>query len=235
MIKTNATSGKCFCELKVQTSITVWFFNNFKFHKNWNTITDRTKLPRNQHTRKQVSVSEHLEHAYRYITTAVKRTRINSYNAQKYLTSDLNNITKEMSYLFPTLNSNNQLSFGQTVTPKCTNNLFRMKDKINTSRMSTKQGDIVNIKWRCKGRRPLHGSPKLRYKFKELNKLNNQIEKMSVMNTSTQPLVMAPLVGIPPSSCHSCGSNNTNFCTSLYKLVGDLMVGCYDLNCCQQS
>lgn len=126
-----------------------------------------------------------------------------------------------MSYLFPTLNSNNQLSFGQTVTPKCTNNLFRMKDKINTSRISTKQGDIVNMKWRCKGRRPLHGSPKLRYKFKELNKLNNQIEKMSVMNTSTQPLVMAPLVGIPPSSCHSRGSNNTNFC----KLVGDLHGG----------
>lgn len=103
--------------------------------------------------------------------------RINSYNAQKYLTSDLNNITKEMSYLFPTLNSNNQLSFGQTVTPKCTNNLFRMKDKINTSRISTKKGGIGNMKWRCKGHRPLHGSPKLQYKFKELNKLNNQIEK----------------------------------------------------------
>jgi len=130
-----------------------------------------------------------------------------------------------MSYLFPTLNSNNQLSFGQTVTPKCTNNLFRMKDKINTSRISTKQGVIVNMKWRCKGRRPLHGSPKLRHKFKELNKLNNQIEKMSVMNTSTQPLVMAPLVGIPPSSCYSRGSNNTNFCTGLYKLVGDLHGG----------
>ena len=78
-------------------------------------------------------------------------TQINSlYNPKKYLTSDLNSITKEMSYLFPPLNSNNQQSFGQTTTAKCTNNSFRMKDKINTSRISTKEGGIVNMKWRRK-------------------------------------------------------------------------------------
>ena len=46
---------------------------------------------------------------------------------------------------------------------------------------------------------------------------------MFLMNTSTQLLVMAPLVGIPRSSCYSRGSNNTNFCTGLYKLVGNLL------------
>ena len=53
---------------------------------------------------------------------AAKPTRI---KIQKiYLTSNLNGITKEISYLFPTLNSNNQRSFGQTITSKCTDNSF---------------------------------------------------------------------------------------------------------------
>jgi len=66
---------------------------------------------------------------------------------KKHLTGDLNSITKEISYLVLPLNSNYQQSFRETTTPKCTNNQFQMKDKINTSGISTKEGGIVNMKW----------------------------------------------------------------------------------------
>ena len=69
-----------------------------------------------------------------------------SLQSKKYLTSDLNTSTKEMSYLFPAFNSNNRRSFGQTIAPNCTNNSFRMQGRIKTSRMSTNQGGIVNVK-----------------------------------------------------------------------------------------